>query len=384
MTSGKIIHNLLPASILLGLAMGVFVDPASADEVELRWSRDEIRWAEPVTLEITARNPVERPLEGGITISFSSQVLVLDQSPGSQVYFQGSRIMKVGHESTMRSRDVMVETWFRYWLPNFRRTAWVTFFPVRSGLLTVKTRVAWIRSHSMRSVINAPRRSGCIDQQGYPAICRSVFVYESPDALESLREALGERLAWDRPTFENLQRLLLQPTDRRALAHFGIELEASSRRFLEKYTPVLRERFRNPEIRNHPKLLHFLLRLAKNPYDRDVHVFLGFETAELEPEDPKETHISEVESYLSNLQGGTNLLSLIAAEGDMQFGWSQDPGVIFLEYQGHTYSFGRGPDVVVRMIAALIRIKPHSKYIHKKEEVSGYSYLEVLKILRKE
>ena len=380
MRSRKVFRHLLSTWIFVGL----FVGTSHADELELHWSRDEVQWAQPVTLEITARNPVQRALEGGITISFSSEVLVLDQSPGSRVYFQGSRIMRVGHDSTIRSRDVMVETWFRYWLPNFRQKAWVTFFPVRSGLLTVKTRAAWIRSHSMRSVINVPRRSGCKDQQGYPAVCRSVLVHESPDTLESLREALGERLAWDRSTFKNLQRLLLQPTDRRALAYFGIELDAASRRYLEQYTPVLREKLRNPKVRDHPKLLHYLLRLAKNPYDRSVLVFLGVETTSSEPEDPREAHISEVKSYLSNLQGGTNLLSLIAAEGDVQFAWSEDPEIILLEYQGRKHAFRRSADVIIQMIEELVRIKPQSRYIHRKEEVSGYSYLEVLKILRKE
>ena len=371
--------------LLLSFLAGLAAWPVTADDLELRWSRDEIRWAQPVTLEITARNPTGRTVEGGITISFSSQVLVLDQSQGSQVYFPGSRIMRAGHERTMRSRDVMVETWYSRWPPRATAKAWVTFFPVRSGMLTVKTRTAWIRSIARRSVTNAPQRSSCIDQQGYPAICRYVKVHESSATLEALREAIGGRLAWDQKTFSYLQRLLLQPTDRRALAYFGIELDASSLRYLEQYVPVLRRKLREPRLRDHPKLLHYLLRVVRNPLDGEALEFLDFnKDSPPESEDPGQTQINESKSYLADLQGGTNLLSLIAAEGDVNFVYSENSWRITLEHQGRRYSFWRGPDVVIRMIERLMEIKPSSRYIHQKEEVSGYSYREVLEILRKE
>jgi hypothetical protein len=369
--------------LLLVLSVYLAASPAAADELELRWSNDEIRWAQPVTLEVTARNPTGLTVEGGITISFSSQVLVLDQSPGSRVYFPGSELMRAGHDRTIRSRDVMVETWYSRWPPRAQAKAWVTFFPVRSGLLTVKTRAAWIRSIVRRSVTNAPRYSDCTDQQGYPTICRYVRVHESPATLEALREAVGGRLAWDSRTFSYLQLLLLRPTDERALAYFGIELDANARRYLEQYVPVLRSKLREPRLRDHPKLLHYLLRVVRNPLDSEALIFLGFEDkSPPEPEDPRQAQINEVKNYLSDLQGGTNLLSLIAAEGDVSFGYSRDPRTIVLEHGGRRYSFRRGSDVVVRMIEGLMKIKPGSKYIYQKEEVSGYSYREVLKILR--
>ena len=371
--------------IFLAFLADLVAWPVAAAELELRWSRDEIRWAQPVTLEVTARNPTGLKAEGGITVSFSSQVLVLDQSPGSRVYFPGSEIMRAGHDRTIRSRDLMVETWFRHWSPDAPAKIWVTFFPVRSGLLTVKTRAAWIRSVAERRVTNTPRHSECSDQQGYPTICRFVRVHESPATLEALREAVGRHLAWDARTFSYLQLLVLRPTDQRALAYFGIELNNTSRRYLERYVPALRRRLRDPHLRDHPKLLHYLLRVIRDPLDGEALAFLGFERKRLpEPEDPRQVQINEVKSYLSDLQGGTNLLSLIVAEGDVSFEYSRDPQKIVLKHRGRRYSFQRGPDVVARMIEGLMEIKPWSRYIHRKEEVSGYSYREVLEILRKE
>ncbi|MDY7091458.1 MAG: hypothetical protein SX243_00650 [Acidobacteriota bacterium] len=279
----------------------------------------------------------------------------------------------------------MVETWYPNWAPGTRATVWVTFFPVRSGLLTVKTRAAWIRSVTQRRVTNSPQNSGCVDQQGYPSICRHVRVYESPATLEDLREALGGRLAWDTQTFSHLQTLLLQPTDDRALAYFGIQLDATTRHYLERYEPLLRRKLRDPRIRDHPQLLPYLLRVIRNPLDGEALRFLGFESDRPgTPEDLREEHINQVKSYLSDQQGGVNLLSLIAAEKDVTFGSAGDPRAIVLEYGGGRYSFWRGPDIVARIIEALMQIKPHSKYIDRKEEVSGSSYSEVLRSLRKQ
>lgn len=378
-------HLATRTQLLLALLVHLSAWPVAADELELHWSHGVIHSAQPVTLEVTARNPTDLTSEGSIIFSFSSPVLVLDQSPEAQVRLPGSRIGRMGSRRTISSREVMVETRYRYWQPGARRTVWVTFFPLRSGQLTVKTRTVWIRSLSRRTEVNTPQRSGCSDQQGYPVICRHVWVHESPDTLEALREAVGDRLEWDRKTFEQLQQLILRPTDRRALAYFGIELDDTGRRYLEQYVPVLRRTLRDPHLRDHPKLLHYLLRIVRNPLDGEALAFLGFDNKKPpEPEDPRRAQINEVKSYLSDLQGGTNLLSLITAEGDVSFGYSRDPRTIVLEHGGRRYGFQRGPDVVIRMIEGLMQIKPRSKYIYRKEEVSGYSYREVLRILRKE
>lgn len=344
-----------------------------------------MRSLEPVTLEIEVSNPTVRTVQGGITVSFSDPILVFDQSPGSRVYFPGSEIFRAGHEVTMRSRDVMVETWIGNWPSGESRTAWITFFPVRTGMLTVKTRAAWIRSLDARDVVSLPDRSTCRDQQDYPVRCRFVHVSESLPALAALREALGHRLASDPLTFESLQRLLLRPTDAQALAHFGIRLDARSRRVLETYAPLLRSRLREPDVRNHPRLLALIARLVQDPSDPEALEELGLLDDEVGATvDPHKARIAEIKSYLSEQQGGDNLLSLIAAEGDVHFGYSESSDLIVLGHEGRSYSFPRGPAVVARMIETLIRIKPESKYVHRKEEVSGYSYLEVLRILKKE
>ncbi len=369
--------------ILLLLIFSGWTGAASADDnLTVRWSRDVVRWGEPVTLEVTSQNQLRRNVQGGITISFSSNVIVTSQDPEARIFYENSSIFGVGHRRTIRSREIMVENWYGNWPAYSRRSLRLTFFPLKTGVMTVKIRTAMIRSLARRDVVNYPGYSACRDQQGYPAECHKILVEESQSFLDNLRRIINTEAARDPVFLRNLQALIRDPHDERALRYFGIDSVIDSKEYLDGYLAAVAKRIKDPSIRDSPYLMTYLKRLINDPLDETALRFFKL-LKETEPLDPCEAHIDSVKSYLSDQQAGTNLLSLLTAERDIHFGCPKDDLLIILVYQGQTYHFQKRPGVVLEIIERIMRIKPHSKFIRQADEVSGYSYKQLRKILRR-
>jgi hypothetical protein len=339
-----------------------------------------VRWGEPVTLEVTSENHLGRWVQGGITLSFSANVVVTSHNPETRIYYENSVVYKTGHRQTILSREIMVENWYKSWGPSTRRTLRLTFFPLKTGVMTVKIRTAMIRSLEHRDVVNYPVRSTCQDQQGYPVECHKILIEESENLLVNLRRIINTEVADDPVFLEHLQALIRDPHDKRAQSYFGIESIVDSRQYLNDYLEALAQRIDDPSIRDSPYLMTYLRRLINNPMDEQALRFFKL-LKESEPIDLREAYVDECKSYLGDQQAGPNLLSLLAAEGDIDFGYAQDSTWIVLTYQGRTHEFKKRPEVVLELIEWIMKVKPHSKFIHEKDEISGYSYKQLRKIL---
>ncbi len=371
-------------AVLILLVSPVLASALGADEnLRVRWSKGTVRWGEPITLEVTSRNLSYFHVDGGITVSFSSNVIVVRQDPEATIHYENSEVFKVGHREKIRTRDIMVENWYWNWPSRMVKTMRLTFFPIRTGVLRVKVRAAFIRSLHRRDVINHPTASVCRDQQGYPALCYNIFVEESPNLLDNLRRIVNSELANDPAFLRNLQTLINNPYNREALSYFGIASFKDSPQYLESALKAFAARVHDPSIRNSPHLMTYLRRLINNPTDIEALRFFKLYREE-SPSDPREEYIDQCKTYLLEQQGGVNLLSLIAAEGDISFGYSPDDRWIEIIYDSQRYRFPRRPGVVLKMVERIMRLKPRSRYINRKEEINGFSYSELRNILLRE
>ncbi len=368
-------------ALLIWIAPLMLGTSAGADNLRVAWSKETVRWGEPTTLEVSSRNLNGFEVAGGITVSFSSNVIVVRQDSEATLYYENSRVFKVGHRELVRTREIMVENWYKTWPAYAWRTMRLTFFPIKTGVLRVKVRTAQIRSLHPRDVVNYPPASSCKDQQGYSARCFNIFVVESPNLLANLRRIVNTEVAEDPAFLRNLHALIRDPTDPQALEHFGIPRGMNSRGYLKSALGALRDRMRDPSIRNSPELMANLRKLINDPSDVDALRFFRL-YQEPKPVDPRQVYVDRCKAYLDAQQAGSNLLSLMAAEGDISFGYTTDDRIVIV-YRGRSYPFRKRPGVVLEMIEKIMALKPHSEYINKKEEVNCYSYSELRRTLLK-
>lgn len=368
----------MPPPLLAALlALAASGAPASAQPL-VRLHSDSVIWGEPVTLEVAAESPLAVARQGGITVSFSAPVLVLEASAETAIYYPGDAVFAAGHRRTLRAREVMAESWYTPWPPGAARVLRLRFVPLATGVLRLRARAAIIRSLATREVLNQPAFSACSDQQGYPAHCVHLFVEPAAPVLERMRAELAAAVAADPTTLRRLHAALAAAADpssrppggTRAL--LGADLGAAFQAFAE--------RLADPEIRDSPELGDHLRRLLADPLDREALRF--FKLLHQTPlADPADRRLAAARSYLAALRGGGNLLSLIAAEADIALGDSTDPQSIVLEHQGRPTRFAKGPAIVRDIVEWIIAVKPHSPYVERKEAISGTSYRDLLQAL---
>jgi len=95
------------------------------------FSKTHVKWGEPVVLKIQVTNPVDKTIQGGITISFSGNLIVTEHDSEGKVYWEGSQFYYKsgnGHECCIDSQDIVVENWYKQWHPYETKTMTVTFF----------------------------------------------------------------------------------------------------------------------------------------------------------------------------------------------------------------------------------------------------------------
>lgn len=341
---------------------------------------ETVRWGEPVTLELSAANPHYATVQGGLTVSFSSNVIIVPQDGNSRIYYENSEIFRSGHRETMASRDIMVESWFRHWPSGTFQNMRVGFFPIRTGVLTVRIRAAFITDLASRSVINLPVRSDCVDQQGYPAVCKTIFVKDSPDFIRNLQLIVNSTDAGNPELLKNLQTLIDNPEDKSARSFFGIDAKTSLG-YLDSYLQALAGRLKDPKIRQSPDLMKYLRRLVNEPTDREALRFFGVDVVEAPPPDPDDKELTQCRGLIEALKGGTALMSLIRGEKGLQMGCSRDRSRIALLHGGERHWFELDPSPVRKIVLKIIEIKPEATYRHKKEPFSGYSFEDLAREL---
>jgi hypothetical protein len=79
--------------ILVLLLLLVHPNVLGAD-LKVNLDKTDVKWGEVFTLEIEARNPMNKTVQGGITVSFSSNLIITDKDRASKIYYEGSRVMK--------------------------------------------------------------------------------------------------------------------------------------------------------------------------------------------------------------------------------------------------------------------------------------------------
>ncbi len=368
---------------LLGLVWGIAFVGATTQPVEaaltVKLDCDDVVWGEPVSVEVAATSPVLETRQGGITVSFSAPVLVLSASDGATVFHPGDEIYGVGHRSTRPAHEVMVERWYRAWPARATRSLRLTFVPLSDGVLHLRARAAVIRSLAARDVVNDPASSACRDQQGYPAICRHVFVKTTAFWHERVQRALRQVLSREATFLRRLHGLLSATSGPATLGDWATSRGGAD---LTRAFEAFRVRLMDPEIRDSSRLGDFLQRILEDPLDRDALRFFKL-LHETPPDDPIARYASQCKTYLAALRGGGNLLSLLAAEGDFRFGFTTDPQLVVLGYGSRRLRFSKGPFIVREIIEKILEIKPHSRFVTEKEPISGTSYWDLLQVLGK-
>ncbi len=369
-------------------ALFVLAGPSYGTRLEYELSRNEVKWGEPITITVRSENPLQRTVQGGITLSFSSRVIVVEQDYGvSKLHYEGDPVMKAGEKKTIPVRNIMVENWYRSWGPRSLKTMRVTFFPLKTGVLRITIRAAFFVSVRDYIVRNVPSHSECYDQQGYPAQCRHVFVKGGDDIIENLRSVVNSVgiIGDDEEFLRHLQALIDNPDNRAALQHLGISQVGSSAQYFEKYLEMFRSRMADPEIRDSPRFFEMFRRLINDSSDGEARIFfkLPINSGQVlsARELARQKYINECEDYLTEVSGGAALLSLIGAEGDIYFDgrYGGSRGDIVIAHEGLIYSFKKDSRIVFRMIDKIMEIKPRSKYIYEPDPVSDYSFQSLRK-----
>lgn len=370
----KVTLSVGPILVLLALAPSF----SRAENLSLRVQPETAVWGEPITLEVAVLSPLSETRQGGITVSFSAPILVLEADDSTSLYYPGDPLFLSGHQKTMPAREVMTEAWYRPWPAGDRKLLGITFVPLSTGVLKIRARAAWILSLREHTVLNLPKTSSCLDQQGYPATCLNLFVERAAPALERLRAAL-EAAIHDEPS--NLRQIhhLIAVAATQGGAHHLPDNGSLPREISAAYGTFL-DRLNDPEIRTSPKLSEHLRTLLSDPLDRDALKFFKL-LRPAPPDDPIERYQAQCKSYLASLRGGGNLISLIEAEEDVSFGFTTDPQRVILEHQGRRHAFFKGPSIVREMVEARIHMLPESKYQDEEEPVSGTSYRGLLEVL---
>ncbi|MEK8017961.1 MAG: hypothetical protein VSS75_013895 [Candidatus Parabeggiatoa sp.] len=141
----------------------------------VKLDKTEVKPGQAFTLELTAINPLYKTVPGGITVSFSSEVEVVEKDEESIEYGIGSKVYCVGHISCVEpTKEMMVENWYNQWLSGEEKTMNLTVKATETGTLKIYARAAFIENLKKKQVINIPL--DVTDQQGYPAHVRYLSV----------------------------------------------------------------------------------------------------------------------------------------------------------------------------------------------------------------
>jgi len=146
-------------------------------ETDLRVNLDktEVKSGQAFTLELTVINPLDKTVQGGITVSFSSKVEVVENDKESHLYKIGSKVYCVGHIHCIEpTKEMMVENWYNDWRAGEEKTMNLTLKATETGTLKIYARAAFIENLKKKQVINIPL--DVTDLQGYPAHVRYVSV----------------------------------------------------------------------------------------------------------------------------------------------------------------------------------------------------------------
>ena len=358
--------------IILLLLMAQVQQVLGVEEFNIKLDKTHVKWGEVFTLEIEARNPLNRTVQGGITVSFSSNLIVTDKDRQSKIYYEGSRVFKKGHICCATTKDIMVENWYKRWPARTKRKMRLKLFVVKTGQLKIYARAAFIKSIRRKQVINFPKKASVSDQQNYPVYVKHVLVKESPDFLRNFQLMINNSEAINSPEIlNNIQRLVNNPRDKAALRFFGIEDVKNS----PDYLVQLKKLIKNPKIVNSPHFMRYLKRVINNPADKEALKFFGVELVK-ERKKPVRTEKARKEAigFIENQRGGENLIALIEAEGDIFFVEPSDKNTIQLDYYGNYYPFDKNSHIVSEIAKTIVRIKPNSEYVDKVDPMTNTSY----------
>jgi len=351
------------------------------------FSKTHVKWGEPVVLKIKVSNPVGKTIQGGITVSFSGNLIVTDHDYEGKVYWEGNKFQYKygrGHRCCIYNQDIVVENWYKRWRPYETKTMTVTFFTLRTGLLKTYIRAAFIKQRRPSRVINIPKNSSIKDQQHYPVIVKHIAVSQSDDFIRNFQLLVDTPLVGDSSEFRNnLQRLINNPKDPQALKYFGIRNIKNS----PDYLAHLQKLMKNRKIANSPDFMYYLKRLINNPLDKEALRF--FKIKVVKKKSSKQAHgqkrLEQAKKvaidFLNQQAGGTVLVQLIEAEGDIIFVPSSSN--IVLSRYGRSYRFNKNSVNLVLNIASSIKnkIKPNSQYINQPEPFSAKSYNQLISTL---
>ena len=362
----------------------------SANELNLKIDKDVVKWGEIFSLEIEATNPLDQTMRGGITVSFSSNVIVLEQDPETKIYYEGSEVMKVGHKPGERifTQQIMVENWYEYaWPAHEQRTMRLKVFALKTGVLEVSYRAAILISAKRSEVIAIPNEQQSLmrDQQKYPVYRKTVLVEESPDFLRNFQLLINDpRISESSDFSRNLQALLNDPTNQDAGKYFGL---GSIKNSLD-YLAHLKTLINNPNVRDSPYLMDYLRKLINNPMNPDALEFFGIKIiTEEETQSEKDLRQTDndARAFLWEKRCGQNLYSLIVAEGDLRFVQSRSSKYLTIcrLTNGYCsfnqkYEFFKDDLLVPDLARYIIKIKPDSLFINQDEPMSETSYQEIL------
>ncbi|MFK5969337.1 MAG: hypothetical protein QM487_04350 [Candidatus Marithrix sp.] len=133
-------------------------------------NKAEIIEGELFLLELEAINPLDKTVQGGITVSFSSDVEVKEnediQSGKIKIYPIGSEVFGAGHKCCVKTERLMVEKWYKEWPANSKQKMILEFSVQDTDSLKIFARAAFIEDLKKKKVINIPKD---FDQQEYLA-----------------------------------------------------------------------------------------------------------------------------------------------------------------------------------------------------------------------
>lgn len=143
----------------------------SEDNLNLSINKTEVKQGESFSLEVEVINPLNKTVQGGITVSFSADVEVKEnediKSGQTKIYPKGAKVYGAGHKCCITTENLMVEKWYKKWPANTKQKMNLEFSVVQNmDSLKIYARAAFIENLKKRKVINIPKD---FDQQKYLA-----------------------------------------------------------------------------------------------------------------------------------------------------------------------------------------------------------------------
>lgn len=355
----------------------------TALSMDVNFSKTDVKWGEPVTVKITVTNPLDKVVQGGITVSFSGSLIVTDHDTEGKVYWEGNKFQYstgLGHKCCIVNKEIVVENWYKNWGANEEKTMTITFFTLRTGVLKTYIRAAFVKQKKPSLIVNTPETSSTKDQQDYPVIVKHIAVSQSDDFIRNFQLLIDNPSVGDSKEFRaNIQLLINNPKNKKALNYFGIKNTKNSPQYLTHLQGLMK----NKNIANSPDFMHYLKRLINNPTDSDALHF--FEIDIVKKAKKIESYLEKDKKiavrFISNRKGGAALIQLIESEKDISVFSRKDSKGISLIRDGKLYIFNKSDTGLVAKIARDIKnkIKPTSKFIDKPEDFSGVSYNQLIK-----